>query len=133
MSSSTDGIDVSVIVLNYNGRRWLEGCLTATFGQMDGRQELILVDNASTDDSVELRAGALSRDAIARARGEFRVCARQQHGRADCAWALSRIPEQRHDSSTWMVERPESALRPRSIGRCHDIPDRVSPRSVGHR
>ena len=53
MSSSPDGIDVSVIVLNYNGRRWLEGCLTATLGQMDGRQELILVDNASTDDSVE--------------------------------------------------------------------------------
>jgi len=53
MSSTTDSIDVSVIVLNYNGRRWLEDCLNATFGQMDGRQELILVDNASADDSVE--------------------------------------------------------------------------------
>lgn len=53
MNPGTDGIDVSVIVLNYNGRRWLEGCLSATFEQMDGRQELILVDNASTDDSVE--------------------------------------------------------------------------------
>ncbi len=53
MSSNPDGIDASVIVLNYNGRQWLEGCLTAAFEQMDGRQELILVDNASTDDSVE--------------------------------------------------------------------------------
>ena len=57
MSSSINGIDVSVIVLNYNGRRWLEGCLTAASEQMDGRQELILVDNASTDDSVAFVIG----------------------------------------------------------------------------
>ena len=44
----------SVIVLNYNGQRWLEGCLTAVSEQWDGRQELILVDNASTDESVAL-------------------------------------------------------------------------------
>jgi GT2 family glycosyltransferase len=54
MSTGSDDIDVSVIVLNYNGRHWLADCLTATLAQMNDREELILVDNASTDDSVEL-------------------------------------------------------------------------------
>ena len=53
-SASPDSIDVSVIVLNYNGRHWLEGCLTATLEQIGERGELILADNASTDDSVDL-------------------------------------------------------------------------------
>ena len=79
MSSNPDGIDASVIVLNYNGRQWLEGCLTATSGQMDGRQELIVVDNASTDDSVEL---------VVRT---FPLC--------DC-WCSKRIPGLR-TATTW--------------------------------
>jgi GT2 family glycosyltransferase len=54
MSTRPDDIDTSVIVLNYNGRNWLEDCLTAALGQMKEGQELILVDNASTDESVEL-------------------------------------------------------------------------------
>ncbi len=52
MSSSPP--DVSVIVLNYNGRQWLERCLTATHLQLAGHGELILVDNASTDGSIEI-------------------------------------------------------------------------------
>ncbi len=45
---------MSVIVLNYNGLRWLEPCLRATFGQlMTSRSEMIVVDNASNDGSVE--------------------------------------------------------------------------------
>lgn len=57
MSTRSDAIDVSVIVVNYNGRPWLEGCLTATLAQLTGQHELIVVDNASSDDSLEfLRA-----------------------------------------------------------------------------
>ncbi len=43
--------DVSVIVLNFNGRRYLESCLTAVEHQ-DLECEIVLVDNASDDDSV---------------------------------------------------------------------------------
>ena len=43
--------DVSVIVLNFNGRRHLDTCLAAVERQ-DIECELVLVDNASDDDSV---------------------------------------------------------------------------------
>jgi N-acetylglucosaminyl-diphospho-decaprenol L-rhamnosyltransferase len=43
--------DVSVIVVNFNGRQWLEGCLSAAEAQDGVRAEIILVDNASTDGS----------------------------------------------------------------------------------
>jgi N-acetylglucosaminyl-diphospho-decaprenol L-rhamnosyltransferase len=46
--------NVSVIVLNYNGRRWLRPCLDALGAQQGAPPfEVIVVDNASTDDSVE--------------------------------------------------------------------------------
>lgn len=43
---------ISVIVLNYNGRRWLGGCLDALARQCDAPPfEVVVVDNASTDRS----------------------------------------------------------------------------------
>lgn len=47
-------VDVSVIVVNYNGRHWLERCLVAIREQLTAGDEIILVDNGSTDGSVEL-------------------------------------------------------------------------------
>ena len=45
---------LSVIVLNYNGRRWLRACLDALGAQQAAPPfEVIVVDNASTDGSVE--------------------------------------------------------------------------------
>ena len=45
---------VSVIIPNYNGRRFLDTCLGALLGQTYAQElmEVILVDDASTDDSV---------------------------------------------------------------------------------
>jgi GT2 family glycosyltransferase len=46
-----------VIVLNWNGRRWLDGCLAALEAQTLRPTEVVVVDNGSTDDSVaHLRA-----------------------------------------------------------------------------
>jgi GT2 family glycosyltransferase len=45
---------VSVIVLNYNGQRWLQGCLSALAAQDYSPLDVILVDNHSSDDSVTL-------------------------------------------------------------------------------
>ena len=45
---------ISLVVLNYNGRQWLEQCLTAAHTQLSPQDELILVDNASDDGSVDL-------------------------------------------------------------------------------
>lgn len=42
---------VSIILVNYNGRVWLPGCLESLRQQQWPDYEIILVDNASTDDS----------------------------------------------------------------------------------
>jgi len=43
----------SIIVVNYNGRRWLERCLSSAIDQLTPHDELIVVDNGSTDGSVD--------------------------------------------------------------------------------
>ena len=46
--------EISVIVLNHNGRRWLAGCLDAVAAQSGAPAfEVIFVDNASSDGSAE--------------------------------------------------------------------------------
>jgi GT2 family glycosyltransferase len=45
---------VSIIVVNWNGRGYLPGCLEALRAQTYRRNEVILVDNGSTDGSVAL-------------------------------------------------------------------------------
>ena len=44
---------VSVVIVNWNGRRYLERCLSSVVNQTYPHFEVILVDNGSTDGSVE--------------------------------------------------------------------------------
>jgi GT2 family glycosyltransferase len=44
---------VSVIIVNYNGKRFLEECISSLFAQTYKNLEIIVVDNASSDGSVE--------------------------------------------------------------------------------
>jgi len=44
---------ISVVVLNYNGRRYLKRCISSLSAQSYGDFEVIVVDNGSTDGSVE--------------------------------------------------------------------------------
>lgn len=43
---------VSIIILNYNGKKFLEKCLSSIFNQTFSNFNVIFVDNASLDDSV---------------------------------------------------------------------------------
>jgi hypothetical protein len=43
---------VSIIIVNWNGKRWLPGCFGSLAKQQHTNFEIIFVDNASTDDSV---------------------------------------------------------------------------------
>jgi GT2 family glycosyltransferase len=45
--------EVSVVIVTWNGRRFLEPCLAALAAQEGVRAETILVDNASTDGTIE--------------------------------------------------------------------------------
>ena len=47
---------VSVAITNWNGRHYLADCLTAVFAQSHAPDEVLLVDNASTDGSRDLVA-----------------------------------------------------------------------------
>lgn len=45
---------VSIVIVSYNGRQWLEPCLSSVLASSYRNVEVILVDNASADDSVAL-------------------------------------------------------------------------------
>ena len=45
---------VSIVIVNYNGRQWLEPCLSSVLASSYKNVEVILVDNASADDSLAL-------------------------------------------------------------------------------
>jgi GT2 family glycosyltransferase len=44
---------VSIIILNFNGKRFLNKCLSSVFKTKYQRFEVVLVDNASTDNSID--------------------------------------------------------------------------------
>ena len=45
--------EVSIVIPNYNGKHFLADCLQAVFAQNIENQEVIVVDNGSTDGSLE--------------------------------------------------------------------------------
>jgi GT2 family glycosyltransferase len=47
---------ISIVIPNWNGRRWLPQCLAAIAGQERAPDEVIVVDNGSRDGSVEFLA-----------------------------------------------------------------------------
>ena len=46
----------AVVVPNYNGRRWIDGCLDSVLGQTLAPADVVVVDNGSTDDSARRAA-----------------------------------------------------------------------------
>lgn len=44
---------VSIVIVNWNGKKYIEECITSLLNQTYSKFEIILVDNASTDGSVE--------------------------------------------------------------------------------
>ena len=44
---------LSIVILNYNGKQFLDRCLTSIFNQTFTRFEVVFVDNSSNDGSVK--------------------------------------------------------------------------------
>lgn len=55
-TSERTPLEVSIIVLNFNGRDWLERCLPAALAEVAHDCELVVVDNGSSDGSAEFVA-----------------------------------------------------------------------------
>ena len=45
--------EISVVIVTWNGKHHLEGCLKATATQVDVDPEIVLVDNGSSDGTVD--------------------------------------------------------------------------------
>ena len=58
---SDDLLDVSVVIVTWNGLRHLQRCLPALAGQPGVEFETIVVDNGSTDGTAEWIAERVSR------------------------------------------------------------------------
>lgn len=54
--------EVSVIVLNWNGKRFLSDCLGSLLNQSYSSYEVLLVDNGSTDDSLQFASEAFGKN-----------------------------------------------------------------------
>jgi GT2 family glycosyltransferase len=52
-AASPTGMAASVVIPNWNGRRWLPGCLESIDAQTTPAAEVIVVDNGSVDGSLE--------------------------------------------------------------------------------
>lgn len=53
---------VSIIIVNYNGKRFLKECLSTVFGSKYPNFEVIFVDNASTDKSLDFVSSVFSKN-----------------------------------------------------------------------
>ncbi len=60
-SQPSPALAVSIIILNFNGRTWLERCLPAALAEAASDCEVLVVDNGSTDGSAEFVAAAFPR------------------------------------------------------------------------
>ena len=95
---------VSVIVLNYNGARWLERCLDSLRAQtIFDRIEVIVADNVSTDGSERLGKRIVEgwpRGRFHPAWPEPGLLRRQQPCRRGRSRPVPALPEQRHVAGT---------------------------------
>jgi len=76
-------VTVRVIVLNWNGRQWLGGCLSALMRQTRPPEEIVVVDNASTDDSVAHLRAAWSAIRVVALPSNVGFAAGNNHGARD--------------------------------------------------
>jgi len=55
---------ISIIIVNYNWKKWLEKCISSLLNQSYKDFEIIFVDNASVDDSIEYMKSTFKDDRI---------------------------------------------------------------------
>ena len=137
---------VSVVIVTWNGRQYLDACLGAVAAQEGVSVETILVDNASTDGTVAYVRERFPWVRVVALAGESRICRRQQRRCTGSARSLRRAAEQRHRAGAGMAAgapwrcRRRIGCRPRHLADClHARPGahrqrgrRAAERLAGH-
>lgn len=121
---------VSVVVLNWNGKHFLEKCLDSLLNQDYPNFEVLLVDNGSTDNSLEFVRSKFGKN------GKLRVVAlRKNYGfskgnnigikyaRGDYIIVLNNDTEVKKNLITKLVETAERSERIGSVG-CKIVTDK---------
>lgn len=122
-------MDVSIVIVSWNSRRWLEACLGSVFQELKKRPalstEVVVVDNASTDESLEmLRAYPGRVEVIENAENLGFAAANNQGIRQTVGWAI-------------LLLNPDTELHPGALDalvrflREHPDVAAVAPRLVG--
>ena len=72
----------AVVIPNWNGRRWLPGCLSSLAAQQLAPAEVIVIDNGSTDGSLEYLAAEHPEVRVIALESQHRLRPRRQPGAA---------------------------------------------------
>lgn len=109
----------SVIVINWNGRRYLEDCLTALRTQTWPHREVILVDNGSTDGSIEYVSEAFPETRVVRCEQNIGFAAANNLGfeAARGAYIATLNNDTRADPA-WLAELVQAMQTEANIGMC---------------
>ncbi len=74
------GVILSIIIVNWNGKRFLKGCFDSIYRQKVSSIEVIFVDNGSTDGSIEFVRERFSANRDCRKWPKPRFCHGEQPG-----------------------------------------------------
>ena len=110
---------VSVVIVNWNGRDWLEGCLNSVRNQTLRDLEVLVIDNGSTDGSRDDLEAAASRGELVLIRNSRNLgfCAANNQGIAVARGpfiALLNNDAEAHPK--WLEELAEAVERDRKCG-----------------
>lgn len=109
---------VSVVVLNRNGKRYLEECLTSLQSQTYPNLELILVDDASTDGSVELVRQRFPGVRIIQLATNLGFAANNQGMRSARGEYVALINNDTRADNNWILEMVQAAEADHTVGMC---------------
>jgi GT2 family glycosyltransferase len=113
----TNGSLVDIVIPNWNGSRWLQQCLPSIFAQSFRDFEVILVDNGSTDESVDWVRAQFPRVQIIRNKQNLGFGAATNQGIiATCSPYVATLNNDTQVAATWLESLVQAAERDPGVG-----------------
>ncbi|MCL4458360.1 MAG: glycosyltransferase family 2 protein [Chloroflexi bacterium] len=110
---------VTVIVVNWNGRDYLETCLSSVLRQSYPNFEILLIDNASTDGSLDLIEERFPQVGVIRNRVNLGFAAANNIGiQQSSSDYIATLNNDTKAEETWLAELVKAARTGPDIGMC---------------